>query len=72
LSLVVRANIEISEEARGSERAIFTGSLQQIKDDIDGCRQIGAEEVFFDPTFMPGAEDLDGWLRIMEQVRGLV
>jgi probable F420-dependent oxidoreductase len=72
LSLVVRANIEISKDALGDKRAIFTGTMQQIKADLDGCRQIGAHEVFFDPTFMPEAQTLDGWLRVMEQMRGLV
>jgi len=72
LSLVVRANLEITEKALGKERVIFSGSLEQIKEDIAGCRQIGAHDLFFDPTFMPGAQSLERWLALMEQVRGLV
>ena len=72
LSLVIRGNLEISEKPLGKERAIFTGSVEQIKEDIAGCRQIGAHELFFDPTFMAGAQSLDRWLALMEQVRKLV
>jgi hypothetical protein len=71
LSLVVRANIEITDKPLGKERVIFCGSVEQIKEDIAGCRQIGTHEIFFDPTFMPGALSLDRWLGLMEQVRGL-
>ena len=62
LSLVVRANLEITEKPLGKERVIFSGTLEQIKEDIAGCRQIGAHEIFFDPTFMPGAQSLERWL----------
>jgi probable F420-dependent oxidoreductase len=72
LALVVRANLEISQKPLGKDRILFSGSLDQIKEDIAGCRQIGAHELFFDPTFMHGAQKLDRWLEIMEQVRGLV
>ena len=72
LSLVVRGNVEITDKPLGKERAIFTGSVEQIKEDIAGCRQIGAHELFFDPTFMQGAQSLGPWLALMEQARKLV
>ena len=56
LSLVVRGNLEITEKPLGKERVIFSGTLEQIQEDIAGRRQIGAHELFFDPTFMPGAQ----------------
>ena len=72
LSLVVRANLEkITEKPLGKARAIFSGTFEQIKEDIAACRQIGAHEIFFDPTFMPGAQSLERWLALMEQVRKL-
>jgi probable F420-dependent oxidoreductase len=71
LALVVRANLLISGEPLGKDRTLFSGSLEQIKDDLASCKEMGAHEVFFDPTFMPGAQKLDRWLEIMEQVRGL-
>ncbi|HVO81857.1 MAG TPA: LLM class F420-dependent oxidoreductase [Terriglobales bacterium] len=72
LAMVVRANLEITDKPLGKERFIFSGTSEQIKEDIAGCRQIGAHELFFDPTFMRGAQVLDRWLAIMERVRGLI
>jgi len=72
LSLVVRGNVEITEKPLGKERVLFSGSVEQIKEDIAGCRQIGTHELFFDPTFMPGAQSLERWLGVMEQMRKLV
>jgi hypothetical protein len=37
--------------------------------DIDGCKRIGAHELHFGPTFMPGAQTLDRWLELMEEWR---
>ena len=72
LELVVRANLEITEKPLGKERFIFSGTLDQIKEDVAGCRRIGAQELHFDPTFSPGAQSLDRWLALMEQMRKLV
>jgi probable F420-dependent oxidoreductase len=72
LQLVVRANVEIGNKPRAKDGAIFTGTREQIKADIDGCKRIGAHELHFDPTFMPDAQKLDRWLRLMEEWRKLV
>ena len=69
LQLIVRANVVLSEKALGKDRALFSGTLAQVKEDLTSCRQIGAHEVFFDPTFSPGAQELDRWLELMEQLR---
>lgn len=71
LAMVVRANLEISEKPVGDKRMIFSGTIDQIKEDIAGCNDIGAHELFFDPTFSPGAQSLDRWLALMEQLRKL-
>jgi len=72
LELVVRANVEITEKPLGEQRMIFTGTLEQIKGDVEGCKRIGAHEIHFDPTFMPGAMQIERWLALMEQLRKLV
>ena len=72
LAMVVRANLEITDKPLGKERTIFTGTLDQIKEDIVGCSRIGAHELFFDPTFYAGAKTLGGWIALMEQLRKLV
>ena len=71
LALVVRANLHITDAPLGAERPLFSGSMEQIKEDLEGCRRIGAHEVFFDPTFDPQAQKLEGWLGLMEKLRGL-
>jgi len=72
LELVVRANLEITDKPLPKERWIFSGSMDQIKEDLAGCRSIGAHEVHFDPTFSPGAQSLESWLALMEQMPKLM
>jgi probable F420-dependent oxidoreductase len=72
LAMVVRANVDIAERPLAKERMIFSGTIEQIKEDAIACRDIGAHELFFDPTFSPGAQSLDHWLVLMEQLRKLV
>ncbi len=71
LAMVVRANLEVTDKPLAKERMIFSGTLEQIKDDIAACEAIGADEVFFDPAFSPGGQSLDRWLALLEQIRGL-
>jgi probable F420-dependent oxidoreductase len=72
LELVVRANIEIHDTPRPKDGMIFTGTLDQIKEDVARCKDVAAHEVFFDPTFHPGAQKIDRWLALMEECRKLV
>jgi hypothetical protein len=46
--------------------------MEQIREDVEGCQRIGAQEIHFDPTFMRGAQELSLWLTLMEQLRKLV
>ncbi|HEY1264335.1 MAG TPA: LLM class F420-dependent oxidoreductase [Terriglobales bacterium] len=72
LEMVVRANLHITDKPLGKDRLIFTGTLDQVKEDTEACQQIGAHEVHFDPGFEPGKITLEGWLKLMEQLRGFV
>ncbi len=69
LTMVVRANLEFSDKPLGKdkERMIFSGSFDQIKEDVAACREIGAHEVFFDPVFSQGGQSLDRWLGLLEK-----
>jgi len=71
LQMIVRANLILTDKPQGKDRAPFMGTVEQVKEDIAACREIGAHELFFDPTFSPGAQHLPRWLEIMEQVRKL-
>ena len=71
LKMVVRGHLHISEKPLRNERFIFSGSREQIKEDVAALRGIGAHELFFDPTFAPGAQELPQWLQLMEEARKL-
>ena len=71
LQLVVRANVTLTDSPLGADRAIFTGSPEQVKEDVDAVRGLGAAEVFFDPTFSRDGATLDGFLASMERLRKL-
>lgn len=71
LEMVVRANLHVTDKPLGKDRPIFSGSLEQIKEDTAACRAIGAHEVHFEPGFA-GTSTLDGWLKVMEQLRSFV
>jgi hypothetical protein len=71
LKMVVRANVTLTNGPLGDDRFIFTGSRDQIKSDIQGTREIGADELFFDPTFSPAGMSLEsfrGSLELMKQL----
>jgi probable F420-dependent oxidoreductase len=71
LAMVVRANLLVSEKPLGKDRMLFSGTLEQIKEDIAACREVGTHELFFDPTFVPEVHALPKWLTLMEKVRAL-
>lgn len=72
LEVIVRANLLVTPQALGADRWIFSGSLEQIKADIERVRAMGAHELFFDPTFSPDGETADAFLACMERIRRLV
>ena len=69
--LVVRANLHITPKPVEKDRFIFTGTLDQIKEDTIACRKMGASEVHFDPGF-GASKSLDQWLAVMEPLRTFV
>ncbi|HEY1678107.1 MAG TPA: LLM class F420-dependent oxidoreductase [Candidatus Sulfotelmatobacter sp.] len=72
LVMVVRANLDITEKPLADNRAIFSGTLEQIGDDVRSCARIGAEELFFDPSFARGGQSLDTWLSLLDQLKGMM
>ena len=69
ISMVVRANLELSDTPLGENRMIFSGTMQQVTEDVKACASIGASEVFFDPTFTRGGQSLDTWLSLLEKFK---
>jgi len=72
LAMVVRANLHITDKPLGSDRFIFAGTLDQIREDAQACARIGAHELIYDVTFEPQAQTISGWLGMMEKLRKLV
>jgi len=70
MKMVVHAGLDLRDKPLGNDRAIFSGSLEQISDDVAACAKIGAEEVFFDPAFAPRGQSLDYWLSLLDQLQG--
>jgi probable F420-dependent oxidoreductase len=72
LGMIVHAIVELTDKPLGSERPIFSGSFEQIADDVRGCAKIGVGEIFFDPGFSPGGQSLDHWLALLDQLKGMM
>lgn len=69
LSMVVRANLELTDKPLGKERMIFSGTMDQVTEDVKACASIGAAELFLDPTFTHGGQSLDTWLSLLDQFK---
>lgn len=72
VEIVVRANLSITQRPLGKERWLFSGTLDEIKTDIEAVRTLGADETFFDATFSPGVRTEGDFLRILEEIRRIV
>ena len=72
LEVVVRANIEIADKPRMKEGLLFTGTVEQIQDDINATKALGVSEIFFDPVFSRDGNSIEAFLACMERMRKLV
>lgn len=71
IHLIVRANVDLREQPLGVGRWLFTGSKDEVRADLAAVRELGADEVHFDPSFMPDTRDGAGFLAKIEQLREL-
>jgi probable F420-dependent oxidoreductase len=71
LELIILAHLSVTEDLQENGRADFTGNLEQIRQDIQRARELGANEIILNPR--RAAVDLseDGLLRALEQLREL-
>jgi probable F420-dependent oxidoreductase len=69
IEVIVGANIDISEKSLGADRAIFTGSEDQVRSDIDAVKKLGASEIFFVIFHEGSIKDL---VATMEKFRSFV
>jgi hypothetical protein len=68
MELIVRANLALSDGPVEDDRAVFTGSLDQIPADVEAMRKIGADELFFDVQFEPRVDSASAFLEYLEQL----
>jgi probable F420-dependent oxidoreductase len=71
LQLVVKANFTIAADPLGEGRTIFVGSEDEIRRDIAAVREMGADEIEFDPSTGAQGNTLKSWLEAMERMREL-
>lgn len=71
LDIVVRANLMLTGSPMGDERFAFAGSKDEIKSDIEACREMSVLEVAFDPSFEDAGQTVDGFLQRLDQMREL-
>jgi probable F420-dependent oxidoreductase len=72
LELIVRANIEIHNSAIQRDRVDFTGTLEQIAEDVKTTQNLGATEIVLDAQFSPGVETASDLVSRMEQLWRIV
>jgi alkanesulfonate monooxygenase SsuD/methylene tetrahydromethanopterin reductase-like flavin-dependent oxidoreductase (luciferase family) len=69
--LTVRAVVRLTDGPIGESRSMFSGSLEQIRDDVAFVADLGASEIQFDLGYMPAAQQTARLLEMMAVVREL-
>ncbi len=69
LAVVVRANVYVSKKPLGADRHIFSGTLDQIRQDAEACAKLGVDEVFLDPSFGPDGTSLEWYLQRLDELK---
>ena len=71
LQLVVLAHTILTDQPQGPGRPEFVGSLEEIRQDVESVRELGANEIILNPGFSPTSQSEEGFLRALEQLRQL-
>jgi probable F420-dependent oxidoreductase len=68
LELIVRANVEMHNSPVQKDRVDFSGTLEQIAEDVKATQKLGAAEIVLDVQFSPGVETANDVVSRMEQL----
>ena len=68
LELIVAAGIEIHNTRIQKDRIDFTGTLEQIAEDVTTARKLGAAEIVISAQFSPGVETAKDLVALMEEL----
>jgi probable F420-dependent oxidoreductase len=69
--LIVRGNLELTKSPISKDRANFSGTLEQIAEDIETTRKLGATQLVIDVQFSVGIQTKEDVLEKMEQIKAL-
>ena len=61
----------LTDQPQGPGRPEFVGSLEEIRQDVESVRELGANEIILNPGFSPTSQSEEGFLRALEQLRQL-
>jgi hypothetical protein len=68
IELIVGAGIEIHNTPIQKDRIDFTGTLEQIAEDVTTARKLGAAEIVISAQFSPGVETAKDLVACMEKL----
>jgi probable F420-dependent oxidoreductase len=69
--LIVRGNVEFTESLVSKDRTSFTGTLEQVAEDIHATRALGANELVLDVQFSPGVKTVEDVLNRMQDLKSI-
>jgi alkanesulfonate monooxygenase SsuD/methylene tetrahydromethanopterin reductase-like flavin-dependent oxidoreductase (luciferase family) len=72
VKVVARYNFAITPQPQGKDRAFFSGTLAQIKEDVTAIKAYGPDELILDSTFSPDTHTEQDFLRNMEEIRKIL
>jgi probable F420-dependent oxidoreductase len=72
LKLIVLGHVTLTSAPLGEGRADFTGSIDEIRRDVDAAREIGTDLLILNPGATPGTETEAEFTRVQELLRPLV
>jgi probable F420-dependent oxidoreductase len=71
LQLIVLGHVALTDAPIGAGRADFTGSLDEIRQDVETARALGTDLLILNPGAGPSGQTADGFTRVQEQLRAL-
>jgi alkanesulfonate monooxygenase SsuD/methylene tetrahydromethanopterin reductase-like flavin-dependent oxidoreductase (luciferase family) len=72
VKVIARYNFAVTPQPQGKDRAFFSGTLAQIKEDVAAIKAFGPDELILDSTFSPDTHTEQDFLRNMEEIRKML
>jgi probable F420-dependent oxidoreductase len=72
LKVAARYNLSITSNPLGTDRHIFSGSLDQIREDVEALKDFGPDELILDVTFSEDSKTEEGFMKNLERIHKLI